>query len=53
MVGNVAIQAQEGDREFWIVRGEPDGAALVAAVAGIVDDLAGDVRAYLRARKAD
>ena len=43
--------AQEGDREFWIVRGDPEGPALVTAVAAVVDALAEEVRVYLRSRK--
>jgi hypothetical protein len=40
--------AQEGDREFWIVRGTPSGDALVAAVAAVLDAYAVELRAYLR-----
>jgi hypothetical protein len=42
------LGAQEGDREFWIVRGDPSGDALVAAVAAVVDEYAAELRAYLR-----
>ncbi len=42
------VAAQEGDREFWIVRGRPSGDALVAAVAAIVDGFAVELRAYVR-----
>ena len=45
------IEAKEGDREFWIVRGEPNGGALVTAVAGVVDELADEIRAYLDSRE--
>jgi hypothetical protein len=42
------VAAQEGDREFWIVRGYPGGDALVAAVAEVIDAYAVELRAYLR-----
>ncbi len=42
------VAAQEGDREFWIVRGHPTGDALVAAVAAVVESYAGELRAYVR-----
>jgi len=44
---------EEGDREFWIVRGDPEGVALVRAVATVVDALAEEVRVYLRSRPVD
>jgi hypothetical protein len=48
-----ALQSVEGveaveemDREVWFVTGVPAGKALVRAVAAVVDDLAGQTRAY-------
>ena len=38
-------EAEEEDREVWIVTGAPSGEALVAAVAQVVDDLADQTRA--------
>jgi len=37
----------EQDREVWIVRGEASGAALTAAAAGVVDEMADRLRAAL------
>ena len=34
------VEVIEGDRELWLVRGEPKGLALVDAVAPVVDELA-------------
>jgi hypothetical protein len=39
--------AEEEDREDWVVTGAPTGRALVAAVAGVVDDLADQTRGAL------
>lgn len=38
--------AGELDTEVWFVTGIPSGEALVRAVAAVVDDLAGQTRAY-------
>ena len=38
--------ADEMDREVWFVTGTPSGDALVRAAAEVVDDLAGQTRAY-------
>jgi hypothetical protein len=38
--------AEELDREVWFVTGTPSGEALVRAAAEVVDDLAGQTRAY-------
>ena len=38
--------ADEMDTEVWFVTGAPAGQALVRAVAAVVDDLAGQTRAY-------
>jgi hypothetical protein len=38
--------AGEADREVWFVTGTPSGEALVRAAAEVVDDLAGQTRAY-------
>ena len=38
--------AGEMDTEVWFVTGTPSGEALVRAVAAVVDDLAGQARAY-------
>jgi hypothetical protein len=38
------VQAEEDDREVWIVRGEPTGAALVNAVAAVIDSHAEEIR---------
>jgi hypothetical protein len=42
------VEAKEGDREFWIVRGHPSGQALVAAVATVLDAYSVELRAYVR-----
>jgi hypothetical protein len=42
------VEAEEGDREFWIVRGHPSGHALVAAVATVLDAYSVELSAYLR-----
>ena len=44
-VGGVET-AGEMDREVWFVTGTPSGDALVRAAAEVVDDLAGQTRAY-------
>lgn len=44
-VGGVET-AEEMDREVWFVTGTPSGDALVRAAAEVVDDLAGQTRAY-------
>lgn len=44
-VGGVET-AGEMDREVWFVTGTPSGEALVRAAAEVVDDLAGQTRAY-------
>ena len=31
------VQAEEEDREVWILRGDPTGHALVEAIAGVID----------------
>lgn len=41
------VEAQEEDREVWVIRGEPEGAALVDAVAIIIDAAADDIAANL------
>jgi hypothetical protein len=38
--------AGEMDREVWFVTGSPSGEAMLRAVAAVVDDLAGQTRAY-------
>ena len=38
-------KAVEEDREVWAIQGSPSGDSLVAAVAGVVDELADDIRA--------
>lgn len=38
--------AQREDREVWFITGTPSGAALVRAVAEVVDDLADQTRPY-------
>jgi hypothetical protein len=44
-VGGVET-AGEMDREVWFVTGTPSGEALVRAAAEVVDNLAGQTRAY-------
>ena len=44
-VGGVET-AEEMDREVWFVTGTPSDDALVRAAAEVVDDLAGQTRAY-------
>ena len=39
---------RENDREVWGVRGDARGSELVAAVAGVVDALAPEIRAHLQ-----
>ncbi|MEO8553662.1 MAG: hypothetical protein ABI678_26995 [Kofleriaceae bacterium] len=41
-------EAAEEDREVWIVRGEPAGAALVDAVAAVIDARAEAIAAIIR-----
>jgi hypothetical protein len=38
------LQAEEEDREVWILRGEPTGRAIVDAVAAVVDAHAAEIR---------
>ena len=40
--------ADEQDRETWVVIGNPSGRALVEAAAQVVDDLADQLREYMR-----
>jgi uncharacterized protein YdhG (YjbR/CyaY superfamily) len=40
-------EAAEEDREVWVIRGEPEGAALVAAVATAVDVCAEQIGAFI------
>ena len=42
-----AETAEEMDTEVWWVTGAPAGPALVRAVAGVLDDLAERIRAYV------
>lgn len=46
-VPGVAEAAQE-DREVWVIRGKPDGAALVAAVATAIDARADEIAVRVR-----
>ena len=45
-------EAAEEDREVWMVRGNPSGAALVDAVATVVDDLAAQTRQEIEHSRA-
>lgn len=40
--------AGEHDNEHWFVTGNPSGTALLEAAAQVVDDLADQIRAYIR-----
>ena len=39
-------EVQREDNEVWVVRGTPSGRELTAAVARVVDDRAGELRAW-------
>ena len=42
------LQAEEEDREVWVIRGEPRGGALVDAVAAVVDASAAEIEKQVR-----